>query len=421
MKQYFIFVAFVLIALSCSKQEDPIELEKKEMKAFFDNSHILVPYKGVKIALRTDYSDQSAKQLKISETGMKTLSTISTYLIRDSMPAGLTGLYDTYQQVKALYELKKEINAINEDELPTIFKRLSTMESGISGASNLSAAIEKEVFGNYNNSTEHFLLGSIWFITPSAPADMYVYEAAQINESEIEKADQHAFAALLKALVCAEKNWNYYSEKSATGYLDYVATHKAEVMEATKYLDSIPGTEPEQRFYELHCLGYALRGYARENSERPEEAEQDYKAFISDFEKSGLHNKQLCYVAAYMCIRYAIPGKADTFLKHIETEGKQTGADKKTIAELRNFIKAKNGEAFSKFMDSFPMSKIAFGYLYELSVNSDMARKLRKNNATEIMVSMPQRLNQAMNATKNALNTDSLLNSAGKLLDGILK
>lgn len=409
------------MTISCSKQEDPIELEKKEMKAFFDNSHILVPYKGVKIALRTDYSDQSAKNLKISETGMKTLSTISAYFVRDSMPTGLTGLYDTYQQVKALYELKKEINAINEDELPTIFARLSAMESGLSGASNLSTAIEKQLFGTYNNSTEHFLLGSIWFITPSAPADMYVYEAAQINETEIAKADQHAFAALLKALVCEEKNWHYSSEKSATEYLDYLTAHKTEVIEATKYLDSIPGTDPEQRFYELHCLGYALRGYARENSERQEEAEQDYKAFINDFEKSGLHNKQLCYMAAYMCIRYGMVDKADTFLKHIETNEKETSADKKTIAELRSFIKEKNGKALSKFVDSFSMSKIAFGYLYELSVNSDMARQLRKNKATALITSMPQRLNKAMNATENALNTDSLINSAGKLLDGVFK
>ncbi|MCZ8283842.1 MAG: hypothetical protein O9353_00165, partial [Bacteroidia bacterium] len=84
MKHLFLVAAISVLSFSCSKHEDPIEREKREMKEFFDDSKLLVPYKGVKIALRVDYSDQSANNVKISETALKTLSTVSDLVTRDS-------------------------------------------------------------------------------------------------------------------------------------------------------------------------------------------------------------------------------------------------------------------------------------------------------------------------------------------------
>ena len=59
----FLISAFVF---SCSKKEDPIERERKEMLEFFNNSATLVAYKGVKIALRVDYTNKTPQNNKIS-------------------------------------------------------------------------------------------------------------------------------------------------------------------------------------------------------------------------------------------------------------------------------------------------------------------------------------------------------------------
>lgn len=421
MKHAFLILVTAVLFLSCSKHEDPIEREKREMKEFFDDSKLLVPYKGVKIALRVDYSDQSANNMKISETAMKTLSTVSDLVTRDSMPQGISGMLEVYQQLKNLYELKKEINGINEDELPTIYKKISAIEQKLSASSHVMGAIEKDVFGNYNNSTEHFLLGCIWFVLPGAPADIYIYEAAQVNEDEISKPDQHLFASLLKALVCEQKEWHYTSEKSSTEYIDYISAHRKEILEATAYLDSVPGADPEKRFYELRSMGYALRGYARYNSNREKEANEDFDHFVDDFDKSAVENKELCFLSAYLCIKNSKPEKAEKFLVKMEKMKEYNEHDEETVKELRAFIKDKNGKAFNKYFDTFSLTRIAFNYLYQVSRKSDMAKALNSNPKTQEMVAIPGRMNKAFNQSKEMLNTDSLMNGASGLVKKFFK
>jgi hypothetical protein len=416
MKHFFLFTVIAVLSVACSQQEDPIEREKKEMKAFFDDSKLLVPYKGVKIALRVDYNDQSANNVKISGTALKTLSTVSGLVMRDSLPQGISGMYDMYKQIKSLYALKKEINGINEDDLPTIYKKFSAIEKNLSGSSTMMASIEKAVFGNYNNSTEHFLLGCIWFILPGAPPDIYVYEAAQVNVDEISKPDLHIFASLLKALVCEQKEWHYTSEKSSTEYIDYLTAHKGEILDATTYLDSVPGTDPEKRFYELRSVGYALRGYARHNSDREKEANEDFDHFVDDFDKSAVENKELCFLSAYLCIKNSKPEKAETFLAKMEKMNAYDDYDKKTVEELRVFIKDKDGKDFNKYFDSFSLTRIAFNYLYQVSQKSDMAKQLKSNQQTKDMMALPGKMNQAFSQSGDVLNTDSLVSGAGSLV-----
>lgn len=421
MKSLLLTACIALFVISCSKKEDPLEREKKEMKAFFDDSKLLVPYKGVKIALRVDYNDASAKNLQISKTGQETLSTISSFIVKDSAPEGLAGMYDMYQKVKGLYELKKEINGINEDELPTIYKKIATIEQGMSGSSNMAASIEKAVFGSYNNSTEHFLLGCIWFVLPAAPADIYVYEASQINVDEVSKPDQHVFASLLKALVCEQKEWHYTSEKSATEYIDYITAHQKEILDATSYMDSVPGADPGKRFYEMRSMGYALRGYARQKSDREKEANEDFDHFVDDFDKSSVQNKELCFLSAYLCIRNSKPEKAGNFLTKMEKMPGYNEHDKETVEELRAFIKDKNGKKFNTYFDTFSLSRIAFSYLYEVSSKSDMAKQLKNNATTKEVIAIPGKINQALNQSEKLLNTDSLLNNAGNLVKDFFK
>ena len=45
--------------------------------------------------------------------------------------------------------------------------------------------------------------------------------------------------------------------------------------------------------------------------------------------------------------------------------------DKKTVEELRTFIKDKNGKDFNKYFDTFSLTRIAFNYLYQVSQKSD--------------------------------------------------
>lgn len=421
MKKILATAILFSLFVSCSKKEDPIERERKEMKEFFDNSELLVAYKGVKIALRVDYADQSNQNIKISETGLKTLSAIAKLLTTDTVVVNLETAYQTYQQLKMLYELKQEINGINEDDLPTILSRLSAMEQAFTHSSSFSTALQKDLFGTYNNSTEHFVLGSLWFVTRGAPPDMYVYEAAQVNTSEITKADQHLFACLLKALVCSERKWYYTAEKSSTDYIDYITSHKKEVLEATTYLDSLPGTDPEKRFYELRSLGYALRGYAKDKSDRTDEANEDYELFVNDFEKADLNNKELCFLSAYICIRSSKNDQAERFLQKMEKSKTYNDRDQQTVAELRAFIKEKDNKAFNKYLDHFSLSPIVFRYMYNVSVNSDMARKLQSGAYSKKLVAMPAKVNAAINSSETLLNTDSLASKAKDLVNALFK
>jgi hypothetical protein len=422
MKKFLVFVLFSSLFVSCfQKKEDPIEREKKQMKEFFDNSKLLVTYKGIKIALRVDYTNTSKQNVKVSQTGLKTLSAIAMLLTTDTFDVSVAGIYNTYQQLKGLYELKKEINHINEDDLPTILNRLSVLEQTLTKSKGMTSGFEKDVFGTYNNSTEHFILGCLWFITRSAPADIYVYEASQVNTDDITKSDQHILAGLLKALVCCEREWFYTSEKSSTEYIEYITKNKKEVLEATEYLDSIPNADPEKRFYELRSMGYALRAYAKDKSGRDGEANKDYSLFVDDFEKADFDNKELCFVSTYICIKNSKNEQAEHFLRKMANSKDCNKRDLETIAELRSFIKNKNNKEFNKYLDNFSLSRIAFGYIYGISVNSDMAKQLASNRYSKQLIAIPAKVNGAINYSGTIINTDSLASKAEGLVKGFFK
>lgn len=193
------------------------------------------------------------------------------------------------------------------------------------------------------------------------------------------------------------------------------------MLESTRYLDSVPSADPESRFYELRSLGYALRAYAKEKSDREEEANKDYDLFVDDFSKADVDNKELSFLCSYICIRNSKPEKAEVFLKKMEQSKSYNTHDKKTVEELRAFMTNKNDKKFNKFFDHFSLSKIAFGYLYNLSVNSDMAKAMKTNSATQTLVSIPGKVNAVINYSEAALNTDSLASKAGNFVKGLFK
>lgn len=429
-KYFYIYVMkkitvalFLLLAASCSwfSKEDPYEKEQKEIQKFIAGSKVLIPYKGVKIALRVDYRDTTEANLKISRTGLKTLSSIAGLLKKDTLQMGLSDLYGSYQAFKGLYELKDEINKIEEDSLPTIFIKLATFEKALSGSAGMTDAVEKELFGNYTNSTEHFLLGAGWFVTRGAPSEIYVYEAVKINNNEIAKPDQHLFAGLLKSVVCLEKDWYYTSEKSATEYIDYITTHKSEVQQSTIYLDSVPGADPEKRYYELRSIGYLVRAYAEDKSGREEEAGKDYDRFTEDVEKADVKNKELCFLASYICIKNSNTKRAEAFLVKMEQSPGYNENDKEAVTELRAFLKDKDGKKFNTYFDTFSLSRIAFSYLYNVSVNSEMAKKLKADERGKQITALPRKVNGMINYSGNLVNTDSLTKKAGSFVKDLFK
>lgn len=415
MKYTWLICLLVGTFVSCSKLQDPLEREKEEMKAFFDDSKLLVPYKGVKIALRVDYTDSSADNRRISRTALTTLSAISNLVTKDSIPTGISGALEFYRQLSQLYELKKEINGINEDELPTIYEQFGRAERKIL-ASDASTSIVKRVFGRYTNSTEHFLLGSIWFVLPGSPSEIYTYEAAQINENDIVKADQRILASLLKALVCEQNQWHYTSEQSSMAYINYLEAHKTEVIEATAYLDSVPGADPQKRFYELRSLGYALRGYARQNSGRDAESREDFGHFIDDVDQSAVANKELCFMAAYACIGNDQAAKAEKFLKRIEVMNTCNEDDRQAVVALRAYIANRDEGSFQKYIDTFSFTRIAFNYLCSVTQKSGMMEQLGSNSAMRELRAIPGRMNTVYHQSQSMLNTDSLVSGAGSLV-----
>ncbi|MFL5754642.1 MAG: hypothetical protein ACJ76F_14610 [Bacteroidia bacterium] len=423
MKHVAILLSLTYFLSSCSwlSKEDPYEREQKEIKKFIDNAKILVPYKGVKIALRVNYTDTSAANLKISRTGLEALGAIASLLTKDTVSMGMADLFASYQKFKSLYDLKDEINAIEEDSLPTIFSKVASLEKALSNSAEMSSAIEKSIFGSYNNSTEHFILGALWFVSRGAPPEMYVYETVKINNDKITKPDQRLFAGLLKSVVCMEKEWYYTSEKNSSEYIDYITAHKEEVKTATSYLDSVPGADPEKRFYELRSMGYAIRAYAEDKSDRGDEARKDYDRFTEDFDNADVKNKELCFLAAYICIKNSANERAESFLKKMEQSPGYTEKDKQTVADLRGFIKNKENKEFNKYFDTFSLSKIAFTYLYNVSVNSEMAKKLKEDKAGKQVMEMPAKVNNLANYSGSLMNTDSLANKAGNLVKDLFK
>ena len=164
-----------------------------------------------------------------------------------------------------------------------------------------------------------------------------------------------------------------------------------------------------------------MRAHSKEKSDREDEANKDYDLFVDDFDKADIKNKEMCFLSSYICIKNSKNDKAERFLKKMEQSKNYNEKDKETVSELRAFIKNKDDKKFNKYFDNFSLSKIAFSYLYNLSVNSDMAKQLQANSYSKKLVTMPNKVNNVLNYSETLLNTDSLASSAGKLIKGLFK
>ncbi len=417
MKIKLIISALALVILnSCSKAEDPLEKEKKLIDAYIAENNILVPYKGVKIALRTDYSNPSAVSKQVGEETTETLKQVSGFLL-NSQDSKQISLMDAYNAYKGFNNLKENVSKIEEDELPTILNKLEQIEKATGSNTSIASSAVTATLGEYNSNTEHFLLSAVWFVVPSAPRDFYIYETTKIDPSKINKPDVQMLSYLIKAFACQEKEWYYTSEYNTTGYINYLTNNKKAIIAATSYLDSTNTGDGEQRINEFLSVGYALRGYSKLKSDRKDEAVKDFDLCVQEIEKSGVSNNSVDLLACSICIYNDEFDKANSFVSKIEKRGNLSKDEQASLSELKGFIKNKDGEKFSKFFDSISLTKIAYHYFEGASSHT----QIMDNQNTKTIVELPKKVNSLLTEPQNLLNTDSIASKAKDLLNGLFK
>jgi hypothetical protein len=415
-------VAGLLLASSCSFfREDPIEKERKLMNEMLQGNKCIF-YKGIKVTLRSvstvNDTTNTEAGLKAEHTHKLVMSLMERVLKTDS-----TGQHDMKPQdylaaAAELYSLKKTIESANEDDYPTLFENVLHL----SGFPKLSSGPVD--FGWYNTTYEHLVLSAVWMGVPAAPKEFQVYEIAAVDASKINAPDMKIIAELAKGLTFFEQGWYYMSEEECDHYLGDLEENEKSIgnLLATPVFPEAKYNTTASRYHQLHACGLLLRGLDKKQSEREDEALEDFEGFLSDMDKAGVANESVWLIGTYVSLKKEEHDKAIEYLTKLEQSPLYGEDEKKTIAEIKGYVAKRDKEsAMNMISDKVFMVKVAYHYGKKAVEKTKGFQQLQSDAAGQKFLQLPAGMNSAHSEMSGFSGTDSLGSKAKRVVKGLFE
>lgn len=238
-----------LVAVGCfTKKKTDAERaaeERKEARAKLEKSLALVPYRGLKITLRS----AGAKQVPEALVPLQLLAQ------QDKDPVKL---------ILALYEGRKALEGIDEDTFPTLAPPL---------------------WPGYDAKIEHLCLALFW-LTVDTSASPPTGIGQELVMYELDRATVPTpLAYLARGVSYANGGWHYAAEEELTKYLDDL--EKAKPVAAAALLHRTPDETLEGG----RAIGYFVRAWNRTALGRRDQATDDVEKGLASLEKLGIDNE----------------------------------------------------------------------------------------------------------------------------------
>jgi len=223
---------------------------------------------------------------------------------------------------------------------------------------------------------------------------------------------------------CIQNKWYYTGEKYMDDYINYIESNKNAVLKSTAYFDSVGDIKPENRYYDLHAMGYLIRGYAKLQSDREKEAFEDFQVFASDLEKANQMNKKMYLLAAFISIKNNNKDLAKKYISLIEKDNSITTNDKKTVKQLKEFLETNEEDKnLNNLIDKYMIYKIITNYAYTIATKSDIGKNIKQDEYGQMLYLLPEKIHLGINQVGETISNtvDSLGSKAKDLFDNIFK
>lgn len=372
------------VVASCSK-ENPIEKERKEMEVFMASKDLLL-YRGLKVTFRSlpAGSGDSTQLKSVSKIQGLSLALLQKILgVKSDSGFSFT---DYFYAMSEMSELKEELAKSDEDKFPTILHNLFS----VTGAETDS------ILSGYNSSCEHIILGLTW-TGMGAPENFSVYEILRSKPEEITDPLFRLAGYFIKGMVLRTRKWQYSAEKEFDDYLSFLEKNKSTIIRQLS-VSSVLGDKkmPDEKVYAgLHGPALLMRGFCRLESERQDEAEEDFSLFVKDAEKAGIDNEGVWLIRAYVAISDENKEEAVKMLDRLSESEKLGDAEKEMIGEVKKFVSGREKDkALNKITDKLFIAKVAYLYAEKQVASISWYQQLTKNGPGSKFSELAETLNE---------------------------
>ncbi|MEW6467783.1 MAG: hypothetical protein AB1458_02610 [Bacteroidota bacterium] len=364
MNKIVLFLLAALLMAACSG-EDHLAREKKEMEAFMASEDLLV-YRGLKATLR------SLPAGAATDTSLSKVQRISFSMLRQVLGMAADSGYslsDYFAAMSQLSELKQELAQADEDKYPTLLQSLFTVSGASAG----------DLLARYNSACEHIILGLTW-TGMGAPENFSVYEIIRSDPGQIDDPLFRLAGCFIRGMVLGKRKWNYSAEKEYDAYLAYLEKNRKAVLEEAAVQELLTSADlAEDKLYaSLHGPALLMRGFCKLDSDRRDEAEEDFELFVKDANRAGIDNEGVWLMRAYIAISNENKEEALAMLDKLAGSGKLRDEEKEIIAEVKGFLEEREkGKALNRITDKLFIAKVAYLYAEKQISAVDWYSKLR--------------------------------------------
>ncbi len=375
----------MLLASACGSdkpKEDPLALERERMKKQFSDDKSVELYRAFKVALRGT-SKAGDPEFAEARNNLLAFSAKTLTILGQSDSAKKSAklnLADLFSAGKKVNDAKDVLLKTDEDSLPTLI-------DAINGASMTLASSQQPVLPAYlNESAEHLILGSTWFVSRTAPAGVVFYEMDRIHPHDLQRADLRAMAHLARGLVYSQNKYPYHSEQEANGLIEDTEKNRADLKTLAAVLAT--GQEnisEEQAWHRLHGLGFLMRGMARnEIPEKQADGLKDWETFLSEAKAGGLDNELVWTVAVYVNLKNDQYDEAKKNLDKLAASPNLGKTEKELFTESAKYLEKRDADGFlTAINDKFFLVRLASAYTKKQVEKAEPIQQLKKTSVGE--------------------------------------
>ena len=397
---------------SVLRDETPREREDRKLTKAMAAPDLLI-YRGLKVSLR-------GLPTKVGESALgeetKKLGAFVEHLFAQLHPKhGTEGAVEasaSYEPLagsdylgvgRELYDLRTIVRETDEDAYPTLLHTIM----GEQGPARAGMPW-------YDSTHEHMIFVLTWLTVAQVPRGFRVYEANEIDPSELSEPGLRLAAHLLRGTTYMHERWPLHCIDELDAYLKLLEDERGEILPwlAESYVAEAgarAGFGDEELHAAAHAPGMLVRGMCRIKADQKHEGLDDFEAFLSDAAKIGLDGEAVWLVGAYVGLGRE-DGEAALENLHKLADSDLIGASEaRLIADAIRALEDRDGEAAERSLaEGLLIAKVVGAYISRELNAHDWRRKLGETEGGRKLLHLIELMAQEVESVKAKLTPEKV-------------
>ncbi len=257
----------------CQSDAERAKAEREAMEQRARESLALLPYRLVKVTLRSRGEPTAPKELDRLWTALDATAALPQKATTPEEVAQAAKTWGAF--AVALYQARAELEKHDEDEYPLLWTKL----------------VPAPPPARYDAGLEHLGLAAVWFLLETSdrggrtPApEVVFYELSKATPAPTWPRDLRVAARLLRGGAFTSAKYHYAAEEELTAGIAELEAMTAADLASLQRQD----LTAEQQLHAARGVAYALRAWNRLGLERDDAAADDLERALKELEAAGL-------------------------------------------------------------------------------------------------------------------------------------